>query len=78
VDCQGKRDHQGRRWGEGTMIPPYDHQWSVPEEMKQPRERRVTVSEKPRVLPSVESEGSQTSGSPHGAKPARKRSRRAK
>lgn len=38
VDCQAKRNRT-RRWGEGTMIPPYDRQWTVPEEMEEPSER---------------------------------------
>ena len=33
VDCQQKRNRARRGWGEGTMISPYDHQWTVPEEM---------------------------------------------
>ena len=33
VDCQQSRNRAGRDWGEGKMIPPYDHQWTVPEEM---------------------------------------------
>jgi DnaK suppressor protein len=39
VDCQDKRNRARRGWGEGTMIPPYDHQWTVPEEMEEPAER---------------------------------------
>jgi RNA polymerase-binding transcription factor len=46
VDCQGKRN-RGRRWGEGTMIEPYDRQWTPPEEMEEPsgREYRHTGPE---------------------------------
>jgi len=39
VDCQHKRNRARRDWGEGTMIAPYDHQWTVPEEMEEPGER---------------------------------------
>ena len=39
VDCQQKRNRARSGWGEGTMIPPYDHQWTVPEEMEEPTER---------------------------------------
>jgi DnaK suppressor protein len=35
VDCQEKRNRARRGWGEGTIIPPYDHQWTVPEEMEE-------------------------------------------
>jgi DnaK suppressor protein len=39
VDCQENRNRARRGWGDGTMIPPYDHQWTVPEEMEEPAER---------------------------------------
>ena len=39
IDCQEKRNHAKFGWGEGTMIPPYDHQWTAPEEMEEPAER---------------------------------------
>jgi RNA polymerase-binding transcription factor len=39
VDCQQKRNRVRSGWAEGTMIPPYDHQWTVPEEMEEPGER---------------------------------------
>jgi DnaK suppressor protein len=39
VDCQAKRGRSGRDWGEGGTIEPYDHQWTVPEEMEEPTER---------------------------------------
>jgi DnaK suppressor protein len=39
VDCQEKRNRARFGWGEGTIIPPYDHQWTVPEEMEEPAER---------------------------------------
>jgi DnaK suppressor protein len=36
IDCQEKRNRARRGWGTGTIIPPYDHQWTVPEEMEEP------------------------------------------
>ncbi len=39
VDCQEKRNRARRGWGEGTIIAPYDHQWTLPEEMEEPAER---------------------------------------
>ncbi|MGO9263538.1 MAG: TraR/DksA family transcriptional regulator [Candidatus Binataceae bacterium] len=39
VDCQQKRNRARHDWGAGTTIAPYDHQWTVPEEMEEPVER---------------------------------------
>lgn len=39
VDCQTKRGRARRDWGEGGIIEPYDHLWTVPEEMEEPTER---------------------------------------
>jgi len=39
VECQEKRSRAGRNWGDGTMIQPYDQQWTVPEEMEEPPAR---------------------------------------
>ncbi len=39
IDCQNKRNRVRRGWGEGATIPPYDHLWSVPEEMEEPADR---------------------------------------
>jgi RNA polymerase-binding transcription factor DksA len=44
VDCQTKRNRARRDWGEGTMIPPYDQQWTVPEEMEEPSEREYRTT----------------------------------
>ena len=58
VDCQEKRNRAKGGWGEGTTIPPYDHQWTVPEEMEEPQEResrntdpeeRLTVSSRGQI-----------------------------
>ncbi len=39
VDCQEKRNRAKRGWGEGATIPPYDQQWTLPEEMEESSER---------------------------------------
>jgi len=39
VDCQEKRNRARAGWGEGITIEPYDHQWTLPEEMETPTER---------------------------------------
>jgi len=39
IDCQDERNRAKRGWGEGAVIPPYDHQWTLPEEMETPGER---------------------------------------
>ncbi len=36
--CQEKQDRASGRWAEGSTISPYDRQWELPEEMRQPRE----------------------------------------
>ncbi len=40
VNCQSKR-RTAAPPGEGEMLEPYNHQWTLPEEMRQPREYRV-------------------------------------
>ena len=54
VSCEEKRTHAPHDWGEGTMIPPYDQQWTVPEEMAEPadREYRSTAPEEDLVVQS--------------------------
>lgn len=44
VGCQDKRNHARRPWSEGAMIAPYDSVWTLPEEMRQPREYRVATN----------------------------------
>ena len=39
VECQEKQNRASFGWSEGTTIPPYDHQWTVPEEMEEQSER---------------------------------------
>ncbi len=59
--CQEKQNHAIGRRGEGATIAPYDRQWTLPEEMRQPREYRIK-STGARKSPSYEE--------PFGAKPA--------
>jgi DnaK suppressor protein len=33
VECEQKRTRAGHGWSDGTMIQPYDQQWTPPEEM---------------------------------------------
>lgn len=40
VDCQEKQNRAHAGWAEGATIPPYDRQWTPPEEMQEPSERR--------------------------------------
>ncbi len=39
VDCQQQLHRARGGWGEGTTIEPYDHQWTLPEEMEPATER---------------------------------------
>ena len=34
IDCQQTRNRRRADWAKGTMIEPYDQQWSIPEEME--------------------------------------------
>ncbi|HYA35662.1 MAG TPA: TraR/DksA family transcriptional regulator, partial [Candidatus Binataceae bacterium] len=53
VDCQEDRNRARRNWGEGTMIEPYDHQWTVPEEAEEPTEREYRQQTGPEEEVSV-------------------------
>jgi DnaK suppressor protein len=39
VNCQQELHRARGGWGEGTTIAPFDHQWTLPEEMEAPTER---------------------------------------
>ncbi len=39
VDCQTRRNRAKHGWSAGTMIPPYDRQWTLPEGMEEAGER---------------------------------------
>jgi RNA polymerase-binding transcription factor len=39
VDCQAELNRNRPGWGDGGTIEPYDHQWTVPEEMEESTER---------------------------------------
>jgi hypothetical protein len=54
VDCQQKRNRSSSGWGEGTMISPYDHQWTVPEEMEEPTEREYRNTDPEDNSPLIE------------------------
>jgi hypothetical protein len=41
VECQKKRNSARLGWGEGTTIAPYDHQWTLPDEMEEPADASV-------------------------------------
>jgi hypothetical protein len=36
VECQEKRNSARLGWGEGSTIAPYDHKWTLPDEMEEP------------------------------------------
>lgn len=54
MKCQDKRNHARRRSSEGAMIPPYDHIWLLPEEMREPKEYRVETNVAGPTPPHVE------------------------
>jgi len=39
VDCQQTRNRRRTDWVQGTMIEPYDQQWTLPEEMEEAAQR---------------------------------------
>ncbi len=39
VDCQKTRNRRRPDWAQGTMIEPYDQQWTLPEEMEEAPDR---------------------------------------
>ena len=47
IDCQQTRNRVHHDWAEGVMIQPYDHLWTLPEEMAEAaqREHRRTAIE---------------------------------
>ena len=45
VHCQQELHRARGGWGEGTTIAPFDHQWSVPEEMEVPTERQYQTTD---------------------------------
>ncbi len=75
VRCQEKRNHLRRSSSEGGMIPPYDHQWLLPEEMREPKEYRVETNVAGPTPPHVESwrEAAEGTAKTVPAKPAQKR-----
>jgi DnaK suppressor protein len=69
VPCQEKINRTKQGWGTGSMIQPYDHQWSLPEEMEEPasREYRSTATDEQLTV----TRGVAAAGGPK-ARPARK------
>ncbi|HVA77525.1 MAG TPA: TraR/DksA family transcriptional regulator [Candidatus Binataceae bacterium] len=56
VDCQQKRNSARPGWGEGTMIPPYDHLWTLPEEMEEAPQHEYRTTASPQDLEARRSE----------------------
>lgn len=75
VNCQDKRNHARRRSSEGATIPPYDHQWLLPEEMREPKEYRVETNVAGPTPPHVETwrEAAGETATTATAKPEQKR-----
>jgi DnaK suppressor protein len=44
LKCQEKHNRTQPGWGEGTIIPPYDHQWTLPGEMEDPEEPEYQIT----------------------------------
>jgi DnaK suppressor protein len=45
IDCQQSRSQAGHGWSDGTMIQPYDQQWTLPREMQEQPEYTATSEE---------------------------------
>ena len=45
IECQQKRSRVGHGWSDGTMIQPYDKQWTLPEEMEEQPEYTAASEE---------------------------------
>ncbi len=43
VQCERTRKRRGVQWSEGGTIPPYDQQWTPPEEMDEPAGREYRI-----------------------------------
>jgi DnaK suppressor protein len=70
VECEAKHDRVRQRWPDGGTIAPYDQQWSLPEEMKTPKEYRVSTNTA-RPTPAHEEAIPETSAWPQ-SKPGRR------
>ena len=77
VDCQETRNRARVKWAEGTMIQPYDQQWTLPEEMEEPpsRDYHSTALEEDLVVRSPLAESGLT-GPTGPAKPAPRKARK--
>ena len=72
VDCQAKRNRARHGWSAGTMVPPYDHQWTLPEEMAEPGEREHLDTSSREAEADLVFEREEPFG-PEEAKPAKRR-----
>ena len=80
VDCQRKLKRARGGWGEGNTIEPYEHQWTLPEEMEEPAERE-SHSTDPEEQLTIRGRGPIGSGEPEkqakpGPAPKKRISRR--
>ena len=50
VDCQQELHRARGGWGEGTTIAPFDHQWTLPEEMEAPDRTRISQHRSRRTI----------------------------
>ena len=80
IECQKKRNGARLGWGEGTTIAPYDHQWTLPDEMEEPagREYQSTDPDEHLTIRYCEPVASEprNRGRRPAAKKARSRSKR--
>lgn len=80
VECQKKRNSARLGWGEGTTVAPYDHQWTLPDEMEEPagREYQSTDPEEQLTIRHGEPLASESSnqGKHFATKKPRSRSKR--
>ncbi len=74
VDCQAKRNRAKHGWSAGTMIPPYDHQWTLPEEMGEAGEREHLATSAREAEEDLAFQHEEPFG-PEASKPARRRGR---
>src|SRR5579885_151138 len=72
VECQTKRNRAKRGWGTGGTIPPYDQQWTLPEEMVEPGEAEHVST----GVREMEEEIALSTGEPFGPRASRSGRRR--
>jgi DnaK suppressor protein len=80
VDCQETRNRRRADWAQGTMIEPYDHQWTLPEEMEEAPSREYHSTAVEEQL-EIQAPMAKAAGRPRVAKakaPAKSRTQRAR